>query len=196
MIKNNKKTTNKKNNLHQHYSDSDLNYFNILNDFSNLELNLSQPKKIQTIVNPIKYKTSDNKKFKKIINLRNGQEKDNKEETKKYNSIYNKSDLEKFNTLKEFSFLSSSYSLEKVKEKKEESTIEENHYKSADLLAFSQIIDSNQENKKINLNDHNKNPETKIDKTSIKIIDFDKFQKKKKIINNQIREKIKVVYFD
>jgi len=113
-------------------------------------------------------------------------------------SFYNESDMQYFKNLKQFPLSSSSDSF-KYTNKKEDSAVAKINYTVSDLEAFDRIVESNEgntNNQAAAKNADAKNLMSNIDRSSIKIIDFDKLKKRETINNKQRIEKIKVVYFD
>ena len=87
----------------------------------------------------------------------------------------------------------------KYTSKKEDPVVTKINYTVSDLEAFDRIVESKEDstnNQTATKNADVKNSKSNIDRSSIKIIDFDKLKKKEKINNKQRIEKIKVVYFD
>ena len=106
--------------------------------------------------------------------------------------------MQNFKNLKQFPLSSSSDSF-KYTNKKEDSAVTKFNYTVSDLEAFDRIAESKEDstnNQTATMNADVKSSKSNIDRSSIKIIDFDKFKKKEKTNNKQRIEKIKVVYFD
>ena len=83
--------------------------------------------------------------------------------------------------------------------KKEDPVGTKINYTVTDLEAFGRIVESKEDsanNQTAAKNAEAKNVNSNIDRSSIKIIDFDKLKKKESTNNKQRVEKIKVVYFD
>jgi hypothetical protein len=113
-------------------------------------------------------------------------------------SFYNESDMQNFKNLKQFPLSISSDSF-KYTSKKEDPVATKINYTVSDLEAFGRIVESNEgntNNQTAAKNADAKNSKSNIDRSSIKIIDFDKLKKRETIHNKQRIEKIKVVYFD
>ena len=95
--------------------------------------------------------------------------------------------------------LSSSFDTLQYTIKKEDSVVTKINYTVSDLEAFDRIVESKEDstnNQPAAKNADAKNLKSNIDRSSIKIIDFDGLKKRKTIHNKQRIEKIKVVYFD
>ena len=113
-------------------------------------------------------------------------------------SFYKESDIQNFKNLKKFSLRSNSDSLKYIN-KKEDPVDAKINYTVSDIEAFDRIIESNEgsrNNQTEAKNANVKNLQSNIDRSSIKIIDFDKLKKRESTNNKQRVEKIKVVYFD
>ena len=172
----------KKETINNCYTDEDLANFEKLNNFKEFKANKLDNSQITK--HPVKYSMSDNKYFKKIINIENNEASSSKEVHKiKENTYYNSSDFKKFNKLKQFTnFNFDNNSKDKNKYLKVPTT-----YTSDDVNKFEKIVKTKSEN--IN--------NLKINSKKIKIIDFEKLNEKEKKIKNKVGiEKIKVVYFD
>ena len=201
-------------NLIQNYTDSDLQFFTILGKFKNYRSDLIETKNKQNINQSVGYALSDNKHFQKLMNFNNNAKTSSKEYSiddfadsedltdkrtlKDEDSFYNESDIQNFKNLKQFP-LHSSFDTLQYTNKKEDPVVTKINYTVSDLEAFDRIVESNEGNtnnqaaaKKADA----KNLMSNIDRSSIKIIDFDKLKKRETINNNQRIEKIKVVYFD
>ena len=204
----------KNSNLIQNYTDSDLQSFAILENFDNYKIDSIETKNIQLVYQSVDYSLSDNQQFKKLMNFNKNIKtsskeysiddfSDNDELTDKRThkgdvSFYNESDMQNFKNLKQFPLSISSDSF-KYTNKKEDPVVTKINYTVSDLEAFDRIVESNEGNtnnqaaaKKADA----KNLKSNIDRSSIKIIDFDKLKKRETINNKQRIEKIKVVYFD
>jgi len=204
----------KYNNLIQNYTDSDLQSFAILENFDNYKIDSIETKNIQLVYQSADYTLSDNQQFKKLMNFN----KNIKTSSKEYSiddfsdsddltdkrthkddvSFYNESDMQNFKNLKQFPLSISSDSF-KYSNKKEDPVVTKINYTVSDLEAFGRIVESNEgntNNQTAAKNADAKNLMSNIDRSSIKIIDFDKLKKKETINNKQRIEKIKVVYFD
>ena len=204
----------KNSNLIQNYTDSDLQSFAILENFDNYKIDSIETKNIQLVYQSADYTLSDNQQFKKLMNFN----KNIKTSSKEYSiddfsdsddltdkrthkddvSFYNESDMQNFKNLKQFPLSISSDSF-KYTNKKEDSVVTKINYTVSDLEAFDRIVESNEgntNNQTAAKNADAKNLMSNIDRSSIKIIDFDKLKKRETIHNKQRIEKIKVVYFD
>ena len=204
----------KNSNLIQNYTDSDLQSFAILENFDNYKIDSIETKNIQLVYQSADYTLSDNQQFKKLMNFN----KNIKTFSKEYSiddfsdsddltdkrthkddvSFYNESDMQNFKNLKQFPLSISSDSF-KYTSKKEDPVATKINYTVSDLEAFGRIVESNEgntNNQTAAKNADAKNLMSNIDRSSIKIIDFDKLKKRETINNKQRIEKIKVVYFD
>ena len=204
----------KNSNLIQNYTDSDLQSFAILENFDNYKIDSIETKNIQLVYQSADYTLSDNQQFKKLMNFN----KNIKTFSKEYSiddfsdsddltdkrthkddvSFYNESDMQNFKNLKQFPLSISSDSF-KYTSKKEDPVATKINYTVSDLEAFGRIVESNEGNTNNQIAAKNadaKNLMSNIDRSSIKIIDFDKLKKRETINNKQRIEKIKVVYFD
>lgn len=204
----------KNRNLIQNYTDSDLQSFAILENFDNYKIDSIETKNIQLVYQSADYTLSDNQQFKKLMNFN----KNIKTSSKEYSiddfsdsddltdkrthkddvSFYNESDMQNFKNLKQFPLSISSDSF-KYTSKKEDPVATKINYTVSDLEAFGRIVESNEgntNNQTAAKNADAKNLMSNIDRSSIKIIDFDKLKKRETIHNKQRIEKIKVVYFD
>lgn len=204
----------KNSNLIQNYTDSDLQSFAILENFDNYKIDSIETKNIQLVYQSADYTLSDNQQFKKLMNFN----KNIKTSSKEYSiddfsdsddltdkrthkddvSFYNESDMQNFKNLKQFPLSISSDSF-KYTSKKEDPVATKINYTVSDLEAFGRIVESNEgntNNQTAAKNADAKNLMSNIDRSSIKIIDFDKLKKRETIHNKQRIEKIKVVYFD
>ena len=204
----------KNSNLIQNYTDSDLQSFAILENFDNYKIDSIETKNIQLVYQSADYALSDNQQFKKLMNFNKNIKtsskeysiddfSDNDELTDKRThkddvSFYNESDMQNFKNLKQFPLSISSDSF-KYTSKKEDPVATKINYTVSDLEAFGRIVESNEgntNNQTAAKNADAKNLMSNIDRSSIKIIDFDKLKKRETINNKQRIEKIKVVYFD
>ena len=202
------------NNLIQNYTDGDLQSFAILENFDNYKIDSIETKNIQLVYQSVDYSLSDNQQFKKLMNFNKNIKtsskeysiddfSDNDELTDKRThkddvSFYNESDMQNFKNLKQFPLSISSDSF-KYTNKKEDPVVTKINYTVSDLEAFDRIVESNEgntNNQTAAKNADAKNLMSNIDRSSIKIIDFDKLKKRETINNKQRIEKIKVVYFD
>jgi hypothetical protein len=204
----------KNSNLIQNYTDSDLQSFAILENFDNYKIDSIETKNIQLVYQSADYTLSDNQQFKKLMNFN----KNIKTSSKEYSiddfsdsddltdkrthkddvSFYNESDMQYFKNLKQFPLSISSDSF-KYTNKKEDPVVTKINYTVSDLEAFDRIVESKEDstnNQTAAKNADAKNLMSNIDRSSIKIIDFDKLKKRETINNKQRIEKIKVVYFD
>jgi len=204
----------KNSNLIQNYTDGDLQSFAILENFDNYKIDSIETKNIQLVYQSVDYSLSDNQQFKKLMNFNKNIKtfskeysiddfSDNDELTDKRihkdeDSVYNESDIQNFKNLKQFPLSSSPDTLQYTN-KKEDPVVTKINYTVSDLEAFGRIVESNEgntNNQTAAKNADAKNLKSNIDRSSIKIIDFDKLKKIEKINNKQRIEKIKVVYFD
>ena len=204
----------KNRNLIQNYTDSDLQSFAILENFDNYKIDLIETKNIQLVYQSADYTLSDNQQFKKLMNFNKNIKTSSKEYSiddfsdsddltdkrthKEDVSFYNESDMKNFKKLKQFPLSISSDSF-KYTSKKEDPVATKINYTVSDLEAFGRIVESNEgntNNQTAAKNADAKNLMSNIDRSSIKIIDFDKLKKRETIHNKQRIEKIKVVYFD
>jgi len=202
------------NNLIQNYTDGDLQSFAILENFDNYKIDSIETKNIQLVYQSADYTLSDNQQFKKLMNFNkniktfskeysiddfsNNDELTDKRTHKDEDSFYNESDMQNFKNLKQFPLSSSPDTLQYTN-KKEDPVVTKINYTVSDLEAFDRIVESKEDstnNQTATKNADVKNSKSNIDRSSIKIIDFDKLKKKEKINNKQRIEKIKVVYFD
>jgi len=204
----------KKKNLIQNYTDSDLQSFTILGNFKNYRSDSIETKNKQNINQSVGYALSDNKHFQKLMNFNKNTKTSSKEYSiddfadsedltdkrthKDEDSFYNESDIQSFKNLKQFPLISSFDTLQYTN-KKEDPVVTKINYTVSDLEAFDRIVESNEGNTNNQIAAKNadaKNLMSNIDRSSIKIIDFDKLKKRETINNKQRIEKIKVVYFD
>ena len=204
----------KNSNLIQNYTDSDLQSFAILENFDNYKIDSIETKNIQLVYQSADYTLSDNQQFKKLMNFNKNIKTSSKEYSiddfsdndeltdkrihKDEDSVYNESDIQNFKNLKQFPLSSSPDTLQYTN-KKEDPVVTKINYTVSDLEAFDRIVESNEgntNNQTAAKNADAKNLMSNIDRSSIKIIDFDKLKKRETINNKQRIEKIKVVYFD
>lgn len=202
------------NSLIQNYTDGDLQSFTILGNFKNYRSDSIETKNKQNTNQSVGYSPSDNKHFHKLMNFNKNTKTSSKEYSiddfidnddltdkkthKDEDSFYNESDIHNFKNLKQFPLSSSSDTLEYTN-KKEDPIVTKINYTVSDLEAFDRIVESKEEstnNQTATKNADTKNLKSNIDRSSIKIIDFDGLKKRKTIHNKQRIEKIKVVYFD
>jgi len=201
-------------NLIQNYTDSDLQSFAILGNFDNYKIDSIETKNIQYVYQSVDYTLFDNQQFKKLMNFNKKIKTSSKEYSiedysdsddltdkkthKEDVSFYNETDMQNFKNLKQFPLSISSDSF-KYTSKKEDSAVTKFNYTVSDLEAFDRIAESKEDSanhQTATMNADVKSSKSNIDRSSIKIIDFDKFKKKEKTNNKQRIEKIKVVYFD
>ena len=201
-------------NLIQNYTDSDLQSFAILGNFDNYKIDSIETKNIQHVYQSVDYTLFDNQQFKKLMNFNkniktsskeysiddfsNNDDLTDKRTHKEDVPFYNETDMLNFKNLKQFP-LSSSSDFFKYTNKKEDSAVTKFNYTVSDLEAFDRIVESKEDitnNQTAAKNADAKNLKSNIDRSSIKIIDFDKLKKRETIHNKQRIEKIKVVYFD
>ena len=202
------------NNLIQNYTDGDLQSFAILENFDNYKIDSIETKNIQLVYQSVDYSLSDNQQFKKLMNFNKNIKTSSKEYSiddfsdndeltykrthKDEDSVYNESDIQNFKNLKQFPLSSSPDTLQYTN-KKEDPVVTKINYTVSDLEAFDRIVESNEgntNNQTVAKNADLKNSKSNIDRSSIKIIDFDKLKKRETINNKQRIGKIKVVYFD
>ena len=201
-------------NLIQNYTDSDLQSFTILGNFKNYRSDSIETKNKQNINQSVGYALSDNKHFQKLMNFNKNTKTSSKEYCiydytdsedltdkrmhKDEDSFYNESDIHNFKNLKQFPLSSSPDTLQYTNTK-EDQVITNIYYTVSDLEAFDRIVESKEgriNNQTASKNADVKNLKSNIDRSSIKIIDFDELKKRESIHNKQRIEKIKVVYFD
>ena len=201
-------------NLIQNYTDSDLQSFTILGKFKNYRSDSIETKNKQSINQSVGYAHSDNKHFQKLMNFNKNTKTSSAEysidditdsedltKNKKHNddnSFYNESDIHNFKNLKQLPLSSSSDTLQYANNKKDPAITKIN-YTVSDLEAFDRIVELKEgstNNINAEKNADAKNLKSNIDRSSIKIIDFDELKKRETIHSKQRIEKIKVVYFD
>ena len=202
------------NNLIQNYTDSDLQSFAKLGDFSNYNVVSNDTKNNEKVYQSVDYTLSDKKQFKKLMNFNKNIKTSSKEYSiddfsdsddltdkrthKDADSFYNESDIQNFKNLKKFPLTSSPDTL-KYTNKKDNSVDTKINYTVSDLEAFNRIVESKEDsanNQTAAKNADAKNVNSNIERSSIKIIDFDELRKRETIHNKQRIEKIKVVHFD
>ena len=202
------------NNLIQNYTDGDLQSFAILENFDNYKIDSIETKNIQLVYQSVDYSLSDNQQFKKLMNFNKNIKTSSKEYSINYFSdndeltdkrthkddvsFYNESDMQNFKNLKQFPLSSSPDTLQYTN-KKEDPVVTKINYTVSDLEAFDRIVESKEDSTNNQIAAKNvdaKNIMSNINRSSIKIIDFDKLKKRETINNKQRIEKIKVVYFD
>ena len=200
--------------LIQNYTDSDLQSFAKLVDFSNYDVVSNDIKNNEKVSQSVNYTHSDKKQFKKLMNFNKNiktssieyfidnfsynDDLTDKRTHKEVDSFYNESDIQNFKNFKKSSLVSSSDTLQDTN-KKDKSVDTKINYTVSDLEAFNSIVESKEDstnNQTTVKNPDAKNLKSTIDRRSIKIIDFDELKKKEKIHNKERIEKIKVVYFD
>ena len=201
-------------NLIQNYTDSDLQFFTILGNFENYRSDSIETKNKQNINQSVGYALSDNKHFQKLMNFNlntkasskkyfidnftDSDDLTDKRTDKDKDSFYNESDIQNFKNLKQF-LLNSSPDALQYRSKKDDLVVAKINYTVSDLEAFDRIVESQEDSKNnqtVAKNADAKNLKSNIDRSSIKIIDFDELKKRETIHNKQRIEKIKVVYFD
>ena len=206
-------TKNKKNPV-TNYTDKDLESFAMLGNFSNYNVDLIEIDNSHKLAQQISYTASDNKQFKKFMNFNKNTKISSKEDfindftdsdeladkrkNKEDDSFYNESDLQIFQNLKEFPFNINPETL-KYTNKKDEPVVTKINYTDNDLEAFDRIVKSKEHstnNQTITKDTNTKNLKSNIDRSSIKIIDFDELKKREAIRNKKRIKKIKVKYFD
>lgn len=184
--------------IRQSYSKDDLSKFNTLVDFDALNF---QSLPVQKNANPVitKYTQSDKEKFNNIKNKNEDRpEISNITKLKKNHLEKNLLQFPKYNEVDEKQFrkinlYTSSY-FNYTNHKKENQNYHSINYTKNDLSAFNKIL-----NEKSNLN-KNKTEKSqsklKVKKDLIKIIDFDKIEKKTKNYKNTINNNFKIKYYD
>ena len=200
-------------NLIQNYTDSDLQSFTILGNFKNYRSDSIETKNKPNINQSVGYAVSDNKHFQKLMNFNKNTKNSLKDysiddftdsdnltdnRNKDEDSFYNESDIQNFKNLKQFPLSSSPDTLQYTN-KKEDPVVTKINYTVSDLEAFDRIVESKEDstnNQTAAKNADAKNLKSNIDRSSIKIIDFDELKKRETIHNKQRIEKIKVVHFD
>ena len=200
-------------NLIQNYTDSDLQSFTILGNFKNYRSDSIETKNKPNINQSVGYAVSDNKHFQKLMNFNKNTKNSLKDysiddftdsdnltdnRNKDEDSFYNESDIQNFKNLKQFPLSSSPDTLQYTN-KKEDSVVTKIKYSVSDLEAFDRIVESKEDstnNQTVAKNADEKNLKSNIERSSIKIIDFNELKKRETIHNKQRIEKIKVVYFD
>ena len=201
----------KKNDLVTNYTESDLRSFEVLGNFDNYAFDSTNEDNKQHINQTVRYTLSDNMQFKQLMNINTNTKTYSKQnldnnvynyddlafatKTKYDDSFYKSLDINNFEKLQKFPLNISSHSVKNII-KTEDSKI---NYTFSDLDAFDRIVKSNEGNtndKSVKGNDKENNLKSNIDKKPIKIINFDRLEKQKKIDNRQRDKKIKVMYFD
>ncbi len=195
-------------NLIQNYTDSDLQSFTILGNFKNYRSDSIETKNKQNINQSVGYTLSDDKHFQKLMNFN----KNTKTSSKVYSiddftdsddltdkrthkdddSFYNESDIQNFKNLKQFPLNSSPDALQYTSKKKD-IVVTKINYTVSDLEAFDRIVESKEDstnNQTTAKNADAKNVKSNIDRSSIKIIDFDELKKQQTAHNKQRTEKI------
>ena len=206
-------TKNKKNPV-TNYTDKDLESFAMLGNFSNYNVDLIEIDNSHKLAQQVSYTASDNKQFKKFMNFNKNTKISSKEDFindftdsdeladkrkgKGYDSFYNESDLQNFKNLKEFPFNINPETL-KYTNNKDKPVVTKINYTDNDLEAFDRIVESKEHstnNQTITKNINTKNLKSNIERSSIKIMDFDELKKREAIRNKKRNNKIKVKYFD
>ena len=201
----------KKKDLVPNYTESDLLSFEVLGNFNNYTVDSTKVDNKQHINQTVRYTLSDNIQFKQLMNINTNTKTYSKQysdnnvynyddltfttKSKYNNSFYKTLDIKNFKKLQKFPLNISSDSLKNII-KTEDSKI---NYTFSDLEAFDRIVESNEGNthdRSVKRNDKENNLKSNIDKKSIKIINFDRLEKRKKIDKKQRDKKIKVKYFD
>ena len=197
----------KKKDLVTNYTESDLRSFEVLGNFDNYAFDSTNEDNKQHINQTVRYTLSDNMQFKQLMNINTNTKTYSKQnldnnvynyddlafatKTKYDDSFYKSLDINNFEKLQKFPLNISSHSVKNII-KTEDSKI---NYTFSDLDAFDRIVKSNEGNA-VKGNDKENNLKSNIDKKPIKIINFDRLEKQKKIDNRQRDKKIKVMYFD
>jgi hypothetical protein len=193
------------------YTKSDLRSFEVLGNFDNYAFDSTNEDNKQHINQTVRYTLSDNIQFKQLMNIKTNTKTYSKQysDNNAYNyddltfttkqkhndSFYKKLDIKNFEKLQKFSLNISSDSVKNIINI-EDSKI---NYTFSDLEAFDRIVESNEGNtndRSVKRNDKENNLKSNINKKSIKIINFDRLEKQKKIDKKQRDKKIKVMYFD
>ena len=201
----------KKNDLVTNYTERDLRSFEVLGNFDNYAFDSTNEDNKQHINQTVRYTLSDNMQFKQLMNINTNTKTYSKQnldnnvynyddlafatKTKYDDSFYKSLDINNFEKLQKFPLNIRSHSVKNII-KTEDSKI---NYTFSDLDAFDRIVKSNEGNtndKSVKGNDKENNLKSNIDKKSIKIINFDRLEKQKKIDKKQRDKKIKVMYFD
>jgi len=201
----------KKKDLVTNYTESDLRSFEVLGNIDNYTVDSTNEDNKQHINQTVRYTLSDNMQFKQLMNINTNTKTYSKQnldnnvynyddlafatKTKYDDSFYKSLDINNFEKLQKFPLNISSHSVKNII-KTEDSKI---NYTFSDLDAFDRIVKSNEGNtndKSVKGNDKENNLKSNIDKKPIKIINFDRLEKQKKIDNRQRDKKIKVMYFD
>jgi hypothetical protein len=201
----------KKKDLVTNYTESDLRSFEVLGNFDNYAFDSTNEDNKQHINQTVRYTLSDNMQFKQLMNIKTNTKTYSKQnldnnvynyndlafatKTKYDDSFYKSLDINNFEKLQKFPLNISSHSVKNII-KTEDSKI---NYTFSDLNAFDRIVKSNEDNtndKSVKGKDKENNLKSNIDKKPIKIINFDRLEKQKKIDNRQRDKKIKVMYFD
>ena len=196
------------------YTDKDLESFAMLGNFSNYNVDLIEIDNSQKVAQSVGYTASDNKQFKKFMNFnkntkisskkdfindfKDSDELTDKRKSKRDDSFYNESDLQNFKNLKKFPFNINPETL-KYTNKKDEPVVTKINYTDNDLEAFDRIVKSKEHstnNQTITKETNTKNLKSNIERSSIKIIDFDELKKREAICNKKRNNKIKIKYFD
>ena len=197
----------KKKDLVTNYTESDLRSFEVLGNFDNYAFDSTNEDNKQHINQTVRYTLSDNMQFKQLMNINTNTKTYSKQnldnnvynyddlafatKTKYDDSFYKSLDINNFEKLQKFPLNISSHSVKNII-KTEDSKI---NYTFSDLDAFDRIVKSNEGNT-VKGNDKENNLKSNIDKKPIKIINFDRLEKQKKIDNRQRDKKIKEIFFD
>lgn len=184
----------------QSYSKEDLTQFNSLVDFTSLMFDSVKPETKVSLVST-KYTQSDKKKFQNIISNKfetsdNVSNKNDEIETIKKNTKivnFTPEDEKQFEKLKNFS-LNMFSNHDAYKKENEKVIFDSVNYSEKDLSAFNRILN----NKKSNINNKKEQKElsSKFNKSSIKIIDYDKIENRANNFNIGRNKKIKIKYYD
>ena len=185
--------------------------FEVLGNFNNYTVDSTKVDNKQHINQTVRYTLSDNIQFKQLMNINTNTKTYSKQysdnnvynyddltfttKSKHNDSFYKTLDIKNFKKLQKFPLNISSDSLKNIINT-EDSKI---NYTFSDLEAFDRIVESNEGNthdRSVKRNDKENNLKSNIDKKSIKIINFDRLEKRKKIDKKQRDKKIKVKYFD
>ena len=172
----------KKEKTNNYYTNQDLINFEKLDNFKELKLNKLKNKQIKA--HPFRYATSDDKHFNKIMNNNDNSTSENLEK-KNNKSYYNSLDFKNFTKINQFTIFDKNKNTNKISDDFTKTI----NYSDDDINTFNKII----ENKGTSENKMSK----QINNKKIKIVDFNKLDKREKNLKNNIGiEKIKVVYFD
>ena len=194
MQKNNVKKENKIET--QFYSKQDLTQLSSIVNFNNL---IFDSVKSETKVNLVtaKYSQSDKEKFQKIIDNKHekpayvSNKNDEIESIKEYKKIvnFNAEDEKLFEKLNNFSLnLFSSH--DPYKKDNNKMIFDSINYSEKDILAFNRILNNKKSNKE------QKELSSKLNTSSIKIIDYDKIENKANNFDVGGNKNIKIKYYD